>query len=101
MIAEVFSRFGASFVIEGGARGADTLAYEEASRLSIPVAELRPDWGQYGKWAGLKRNQEMLDVGKPDEVWVFHDDIASSRGTADMIQRASRAGLHCYVFTHD
>jgi hypothetical protein len=35
----------------------------------------------------------MLDEGRPDEIVAFHDNIAASKGTADMIRRAQKAGI--------
>lgn len=50
--------------------------------------------------AGPRRNQQMLDEGKPLLVLAFHDDIKSSRGTKDMVSRAKRAGIRTYVISH-
>lgn len=46
--------------------------------------------GEYCPWAGHRRNQFMVDIGA-DLVLAFHRD--NSRGTADCISRAKRAGL--------
>ncbi len=78
-------------VIEGGARGADRLAREAAKALGVPVETYEADWAQYGKAAGPKRNQRMLDEGKPDLVLAFPE--ADSRGTWDMVRRAWAAGV--------
>ena len=50
-------------------------------------------WDKYGKSAGVIRNQQMLDEGKPDTVVYFHDNIERSKGTKDMVSRAKKAGL--------
>lgn len=86
-------------VIEGGCRGADTMARRIARRLNIAVREYPADWGQYGRSAGPIRNQHMLNEGKPELVLAFHPDIKRSKGTADMIRRASKAGIPCQLFT--
>jgi hypothetical protein len=40
----------------------------------------------------------MLDEGKPDVVWAFVDKpLAESRGTADMVRRAKKAGVPVFV----
>lgn len=80
-------------VIEGGAKGADTLARKAATVLGIPVLEYKAQWDRYGRAAGPVRNQEMLDVGKPDLVWAFHNDLERSKGTKDMVTRAENAGV--------
>lgn len=80
-------------IIHGGCRGADLLAGEVAKELNIPVEEYLADWKKHGKSAGPKRNQQMLDEGKPTFVLAFHDDIDESKGTKDMVLRAKKAGI--------
>lgn len=46
-------------IVEGGARGADSLAKKYAIERKYPVKEFPADWKQYGKAAGPKRNEEM------------------------------------------
>jgi hypothetical protein len=82
-----------SLIIAGGARGADTLAVRAAKECGFSYAEYPADWERYGKKAGPIRNQQMLDMGKPDFVLAFHDDVESSKGTKDMILRAKKAGI--------
>lgn len=79
-------------VIDGAARGADSLGHETAVKWNIPTARFPANWQQYGKAAGPIRNQQMLDEGKPDLVLAFYDP-ATSRGTKDMVQRARKAGV--------
>lgn len=49
--------------------------------------------------AGPIRNEQMLQEGQPDKVLAFHENLAQSRGTADMVRRAAKAGvpveIHC------
>lgn len=87
-------------VIEGEARGADRLARIVAMELGIEVQSVPADWRRYGRGAGPKRNQQMLDEGKPDEVCGFHDDIHESKGTRDMLRRAVAAGIKTLVVSH-
>lgn len=84
-------------VISGGANGADSLAARSAGRQGVELMEFPADWGTHGKAAGPIRNQRMLDEGKPDVVWAFTDDLEASRGTADMVRRARKAGVPVYV----
>jgi hypothetical protein len=88
-------------VIEGGARGADRAAAKWADQPGFlpPVKheQYPADWEKHGRAAGYIRNQQMLDEGKPDVVWAFHDDLSQSRGTADMVRRAKKAGIPVYV----
>lgn len=94
-------------VLHGAARGADSLAEQWANRtpgvtpvafpaawadLSHPDAliKTRGRYGeQYDARAGLRRNQAMIDMGKPDLVVAF----PGARGTADMVRRAKDAGI--------
>jgi hypothetical protein len=65
------------------------------SEITVKVFEAA--WDMHGKAAGAIRNQRMLDEGKPDEVWAFTDDLATSKGTADMVRRARKADVPVYV----
>jgi len=48
-------------LIEGGARGADTMGRIWATEKKIPYTEVPAEWGKYGKKAGFIRNGEMLE----------------------------------------
>lgn len=80
-------------VVEGGATGADFLARVWAKYMAIefPVTfeEYPADWKAHGKAAGAIRNQQMLDLAKPELVVAF----PGGRGTADMVSRAKKAGV--------
>lgn len=87
-------------VIEGDAPGADTLAARAAREFRIPVLPFPADWDRHGRAAGPIRNQEMLDEGHPDLVLAFSEDLNSSRGTADMVAQARRAGVPVRLLSH-
>ena len=79
-----------SVVIEGGAHGADTLAFKWASEGNrCGTCSYAADWRAHGRAAGPIRNAQMLDEGKPDLVVAF----PGGKGTADMVARARRAGV--------
>ena len=84
--------WGYDAVIEGGARGADTIAGEEARRMGMEVEVHPARWDLYGKGAGPIRNRAMLEE-KPDLVLAFHSDLTSSKGTANMVGLAKQAGI--------
>lgn len=86
-------------VIQGDARGADTIAAEVAEALGIKVLSFPANWERYGRGAGHIRNQQMLDLGKPDRVVAFHANIDKSKGTKDMVARARKAGIPTEVVT--
>ncbi len=89
LIEDVLKRFEISCIIEGEARGADTLAREYAERQGIHVDAFPVQWKLYGKAAGPIRNSEMLRVGKPDIIIAF----PGGKGTADMVKQAKDAGV--------
>lgn len=88
-------------VIQGLARGADILARDVATKLNANQHGYPAEWDRYGKSAGVKRNQLMLDMN-PDILLclAFHDDLVNSRGTADMVRRALKAGIDVYNVHH-
>ena len=88
---------GIDLVIHGGCKGADKIAEQMAKTLGIPTKEYLADWKSYGKSAGQKRNQVMIDDGRPDLVLAFHNNIQESKGTKDMISRANKAGIPSMV----
>lgn len=85
-------------IIEGGAKGADSIAGLWATASSLPNLHFPAQWDVHGKAAGPIRNQQMLDEGKPTEVWAFiNKPLAQSKGTYDMVTRAKKAGLPVHV----
>jgi hypothetical protein len=87
-------------LIEGGARGADRLAVELARVRGWRLEEYPADWRGEGRAAGPPRNARMLREGRPERVLAFTDDLAASRGTADLVRRARAAGLPVLVTGH-
>lgn len=76
-------------VVHGGATGADTMAGEWAKKLAIDVAVYPAEWTRFGRGAGPRRNQQMLDQEHPDLVVAFPGNV----GTPDMIARSREAGV--------
>lgn len=99
LVWQVLDEVDPDVVIEGKARGADTFAGEWAVGHHKSLMAFQADWKRYGRGAGLIRNQEMLDIGRPDLVVAFHDNIAGS-GTAHMVRIAEDAGVVTRVVTH-
>lgn len=85
-----------TLVIEGGARGADTLGKLWAFERGVPCTEVKADWARFGRAAGPLRNQAMLDM-QPDLVVAFHPNLAESKGTADTVRRAKAMGIRVTV----
>lgn len=94
-------------IVSGMAEGADKLGYDWADDYNIDIKKFPAKWkdfsepcvrkyniyGPYNVLAGYIRNQLMADYA--DELVVFSD--GKSKGTQDMIKRATRAKLKILV----
>jgi hypothetical protein len=89
------SGFSITEVVSGGAGGVDRLGERYAFDLDIPLKRFPADWGKHGKAAGPIRNGQMAEYA--EALIAIHD--GESRGTADMIRQAEKAGLLVYVKT--
>jgi hypothetical protein len=87
-------------ILEGGARGADRMAYLWAKENGIECIEFPADWKKYGLAAGPIRNRQMLDE-KPDMVLAFHNSINTSKGTLDTLKEANKRGIPANIVTRD
>lgn len=90
-----------SIVIHGAASGADSYAQKWAKSAGIPDLPFKANWypngfGRLDRSAGPKRNQQMIDEGKPDLVVAF----PGGSGTADMVKRARAAGIPVKEFPY-
>ena len=72
--------FGITMLIHGGARGADSKAGAWATSKGVHVAVVPAQWGHYGKAAGFKRNEAMLQLG-PEYCIAF----PGGNGTAALL----------------
>lgn len=86
-------------VIHGDCRGADKIAGHTAKTLGFDVLAFPADWNTHGRAAGPIRNRQMLKEGKPDMVLAFHTNIATSKGTRDMLKAAEGAGIETHLYT--
>ena len=77
------------FIISGGASGVDDIAIDWAVVNWCEFKEYPADWKKYKKAAGFRRNQQMLDEGRPDLVIAF----PGGNGTAHMVKIAKDAGV--------
>ena len=96
-------------VIEGEARGADSIARACAKQRGLEVAEFPAEWkkhenchcppqAKFCSAAGPRRNSQMLVEGHPDKVVAFVHNLATSTGTKDMIKKAEAAGIPVQMF---
>lgn len=88
----------ATVVIEGEARGLDLMFATLARQQGFQVLPFPADWESYGLSAGWKRNQQMIDEGKPHFLIWFHDDLSKSKGTKDMVTRCTQQGLPVFSY---
>lgn len=93
----IHQKWGDITIIHGCATGADSLADEWADKHAVPCHKFPALWRSFGKSAGPKRNQDMIDIGKPDLFIAF----PGGKGTADMIKRCRKAGISGTVIENE
>lgn len=81
--------FEISTIIHGDAQGADQGAAQWGRSENIRVIAFPAEWKKYGKSAGPRRNQKMLDEGRPDIVIA----LPGGKGTDNMIALAEASGI--------
>ena len=69
---------GASTIISGGSKGADTLAKIYAEENQLNYIEILPDYSKYGRAATIRRNEQIVCLA--DYVLVLWD--GKSRGSS-------------------
>lgn len=87
-------------VAHGAARGADTIAGEEAEARGLRVVRYPADWKALGNAAGPIRNRQMLDSFKPAVVFAFTDRLMRGdrlTGTGDCVAAALERGIRCTI----
>lgn len=89
-----------TLVVHGACSGADWFADEVAKKLGYATDPIPADWDKLKRAAGPVRNREMVKK-HPDISWVyaFHNDIASSKGTKDMVSVAEKAHIPVELVT--
>lgn len=98
IIRRVIGQSGATHVVHGAARGADAIAGRVAATMGLRVTAVPADWQTHGKSAGPIRNRKMLDM-RPDLVLAFHENIETSKGTADCVTEARARGIKVVLIT--
>lgn len=89
-----------TILVEGDAPGADKISGKVGREIGFEVRAYPALWGQYGRAAGPKRNQQMLDEEHPDKDGIhidkalaYHEDPGLGSGTKDMVKRLKRAAI--------
>lgn len=87
-VREVLSLYKNITLVNGGARGADSLCVQVAKELGFNIETHNAKWNLYGKIAGAIRNAEMVD-SDIDLCIAF----PGGRGTEDCVRRAEEKGI--------
>jgi len=77
-------------LVSGGARGADEIGERWAEANGVRIERFEAEWSRLGRAAGVHRNKCMIR-SRPDFVAALWD--GNSRGTKNMIEAATRAGI--------
>ncbi len=85
-----------SYIISGGAKGADTLGEKYANDNSIDTLIFKPDWKRYGRGAGSVRNKTI--IATCDVVYAFWD--GKSKGTKNAIDYANKIGKEVTIIKY-
>lgn len=84
-------------VIEGHARGADKITFDECIYKGVPTLAVPALWNLQGRAAGPLRNRKMVQIiGTPDVCVYFHNDLESSKGTKHMVNTARSMDILVY-----
>ena len=86
--------FAITQVVCGMARGVDKLGERWAIENNIPVKRFPANWAKYGRSAGFRRNEQMVEYA--DALIAIWDGY--SRGTAHTINLARRRELMVWTF---
>ena len=95
-------------VLSGDARGVDELGGRWGMENGLEVEHYPvtdSDWKEYGRRAGPRRNQLMIEAGADALIAVSRVLLKSRRGcspgTSDMIRRAKAAGMRVFGWHPD
>lgn len=80
-------------IVSGGANGADKLAEKYADEMGIPMQLFLPQWSEYGRSAGYRRNHLICEAS--DCMLAFWD--GESKGTAHSIRIMKEMGKPVHV----
>lgn len=87
------SNFEITQVVSGGARGVDKLGEQWALEQDVSVRVFPANWDKFSNSAGPIRNSQMADYANAlIAIWD-----GKSKGTSDMIKKATKLGLKVYV----
>lgn len=88
-------------LIHGDCYGADKMAGRLGKEIGFEVEAYPADWDTYGRAAGPIRNRQMITEEQVDLIVAFHDDIAHSKGTRDMISAGLKKKIPVILISSD
>ncbi len=86
---QIDEQYGITLVIDGMAKGVDTIAYKWALARGKQTERYAANWAKYGKAAGVIRNREMAEEGHPDLGVAF----PGGNGTYNMKKTLKELGI--------
>ena len=86
-----------TYIVSGGAKGADSLSEKWAVDNNIPTLIFKPDWNKYGKRAGFIRNEDIIK--SCNKCISFWDGI--SKGTKHSINLCKKYNKKCKIIYTD
>lgn len=81
-------------IVSGGARGIDTFAADYAREHKVPLKVFLPDWQQFGRSAGYRRNVQIIVYA--DEVLALWD--GKSPGTQHSVNLSRQYQRPCHLY---
>lgn len=82
-----------TLIVSGGATGADKFGERWALENNIETKIFFPEWGQYGKSAGYRRNVDIIN--EAEIIIAFWD--GESKGTAHSLNLARNQHKICII----
>ena len=95
VLKKLWDEYHPFILVSGGAKGADMLAEKYADEKGYEKVIFKPDWKKYGRAAGIKRNQEIINLA--DEVVGFWNKM--SEGTGHSLELARKKGMPVTIVT--
>jgi hypothetical protein len=89
LLDQLHEEYGFTLVIDGAAKGADSLAHAWAISRNIATLRFPAEWNKYGRGAGPIRNRQMIVEGKPDVAVAF----PGGAGTSNMTKQLAEFGI--------
>jgi hypothetical protein len=101
VLKRLVDRYGPDLIIvHGDATGVDESFGTAARGLGLVVEAHPAHWDRFGKYAGPKRNGEMVAAGA-DLCIAVHRFVFNTKGTKDCARRAIAAGIPTYLIDSD